>query len=237
MDTVRKNLGRQEKKTWESISPAKNVPTKVQWLRVRQGNSGSAWIGGYVVINSTAVRGGGFNLGEVKPSIRCGFLILALCMVFMRPELAEAAWILNTLALIIGVYSLGDILLSNTAVAFVTRDPAHPLRSVLFTLFAFFQLALCFAVFYGMMSNKFDPKLSLWRALYFSIVTITTVGYGDIKPRPEEWFVQLLIGAEILTGVFFLAVVIAVISTWVTGHPARPTEKTLGEILGSANNS
>jgi hypothetical protein len=42
--------------------------------------------------------------------------------------------------------------------------------------------------------------------LYFSIITITTVGYGDFRPTPD---VRLFAGLEALTGVVFFSLFIS----------------------------
>jgi voltage-gated potassium channel len=71
-----------------------------------------------------------------------------------------------------------------------------------------------FAVIYRANSNfddaAFKPALeSLFTATYFSIVTIATVGYGDIVP--VSTFARFIASVEILSGVaygvFFLSVI------------------------------
>lgn len=71
-----------------------------------------------------------------------------------------------------------------------------------------------FALIFQMISNHdkmaFSPALeSLGTAAYFSIVTIATVGYGDILPI-SNW-ARFVVSTEILTGiaygVFFLSVI------------------------------
>ncbi|MEJ2696946.1 MAG: potassium channel family protein [Candidatus Sulfobium sp.] len=44
-------------------------------------------------------------------------------------------------------------------------------------------------------------------ALYYSIVTMTTLGYGDVTPN-SAW-TRLLVSAQALTGVFMVAVIVA----------------------------
>jgi voltage-gated potassium channel Kch len=71
-----------------------------------------------------------------------------------------------------------------------------------------------FAVIFLLVSNydshAFTPAIeSLGTAAYFSIVTIATVGYGDIQPA--SGLARLMASAEILTGVaytvFFFSVI------------------------------
>jgi hypothetical protein len=163
--------------------------------------------------------------------VRCIYLIVALLGEFLPVGYATFEYLQKFASLYIAVILLFDILLSNTAIAFTSRDPAHPLRSVLFTLFSFFQLALCFSVLYGIMPGKFHPPLTFAGAIYFSVITTATVGYGDITPCPEAWAAQLIVMFEVFAGLFFLAVLIAIISNWANGWPNRRMEKTLKEIL------
>lgn len=50
--------------------------------------------------------------------------------------------------------------------------------------------------------------MSIFDAIYFSIITITTVGYGDI--HPIHWYSKLVIIAEITIGVWFLITLIPI---------------------------
>ena len=43
-------------------------------------------------------------------------------------------------------------------------------------------------------------------ALYYSAITITTLGYGDI--RPIHWLSRIVSGIESIVGIFFIALVI-----------------------------
>jgi hypothetical protein len=45
--------------------------------------------------------------------------------------------------------------------------------------------------------------------LYFSFVTTTTLGYGDIKPKADASVAQSLVIVEVVMGVYFIAVLIA----------------------------
>lgn len=46
-----------------------------------------------------------------------------------------------------------------------------------------------------------------WRHLYFSFVTLTTLGYGDILPLTE--YAEMLVVLESVPGQFYLAVLVA----------------------------
>ncbi|WP_219079322.1 potassium channel family protein [Vibrio parahaemolyticus] len=53
-------------------------------------------------------------------------------------------------------------------------------------------------------------------SIYFSIVTITTLGYGDILP--VHWLSKILVIVEVLMGVMFLAVMIGLIISTSLDH-------------------
>jgi len=83
-----------------------------------------------------------------------------------------------------------------------------------FTIFFIFLFLLFFAsttiyVFEGDGDN--NNIKSFWDALYWSIITISTVGYGDITPlTPEGKFVT---GFLIITGIVLISFVTSVITT------------------------
>lgn len=53
-------------------------------------------------------------------------------------------------------------------------------------------------------------SLSIADALYFSVTTLTSLGYGDIRP---EGVARLLAGAEVVLGLSFFGVIVAKISS------------------------
>lgn len=57
-------------------------------------------------------------------------------------------------------------------------------------------------------------------SLYFSIITWTTVGYGDFKPVPE---LRLVAGFEALLGTFYIAILVGVLNDLMTGPDSSKT--------------
>lgn len=51
---------------------------------------------------------------------------------------------------------------------------------------------------------------NFWDSLYFSIVTISSLGYGDIRPMG---FARALVGAEVILGLAFLGLMVAKVSS------------------------
>ena len=45
--------------------------------------------------------------------------------------------------------------------------------------------------------------LGIWDYIYFSIVTFTTVGFGDLSPKMVPFF-QMLVGSEAFVGAFMI---------------------------------
>lgn len=65
----------------------------------------------------------------------------------------------------------------------------------------YFGLIILFAVVFAFGKQPFADNIdnSFWNSLYFSVITMTSVGYGDIKP--VEW-AQLCAAIEGILGVF-----------------------------------
>lgn len=79
----------------------------------------------------------------------------------------------------------------------------------------FFELALAFAVMYwlypGMIAGLADPQANgflFWRALYFSIVTMTTLGFGDMHANPDSFWGHTLLMLQVLLGYLMLAALV-----------------------------
>ena len=76
-------------------------------------------------------------------------------------------------------------------------------RNVWATLYVL--VFILFAVIYSSLPSdafKESPQMHFWNSLYFSIVTITTLGYGDVTPTTD--FAKILVSVESLVGLFLL---------------------------------
>ena len=81
-----------------------------------------------------------------------------------------------------------------------------PVWRILLDVIAAYSLAiLCFSVVYVYVVRRdegaFSEVLKLSNAIYFSIVTMTTTGYGDISPK-SGW-ARFLVSVQILFGFFY----------------------------------
>jgi len=81
-------------------------------------------------------------------------------------------------------------------------------------IFTFFGLALVFALVYClwpdcvMVNNVVGDMRGLWHALYFSVVTMTTLGLGDIAANPDSWCGQTLLMLQVILGYVLLGALV-----------------------------
>lgn len=150
------------------------------------------------------------------------FAILYVLFVLVSRELNT--W--NVIILIVTVYMLLDLLIVNTSVSFVTMDPINSLRSFSLTLFAFTHVIIAYGIFFKFYREQFNMSMSDFQVLYFSTVTITTLGYGDFVPMKSGTVAQILVVLELLTGLYFLTGVLARIINF---KPAISNEEKVSE--------
>ncbi len=78
----------------------------------------------------------------------------------------------------------------------------------------FFGLAITFAVVYRlcptfvMVNQVVGDIRGFWHALYFSVVTMTTLGFGDIAANPDSWGGQTLLMLQVILGYVLLGALI-----------------------------
>ena len=81
----------------------------------------------------------------------------------------------------------------------------NSVRWLLMALLNVLQVAFCFAAFTLYLGYQFDPPVTDGgTAIYFSTVTFSTLGYGDIKPVSRE--AKALVSWELLAFLLFLAI-------------------------------
>ena len=81
-------------------------------------------------------------------------------------------------------------------------------RSILFAMVNYVECILLFSLIYLAMPYQFNKPIneSIEKALYYSMVTITTLGYGDIEPIC--WMSRMVSGIESIVGIFFIALIV-----------------------------
>lgn len=69
-----------------------------------------------------------------------------------------------------------------------------------------FMIVLYAGVYYFYFDSSFKeiPKLQLVQSLYFSVITISTLGYGDIIPKQESHALLLTICSQVMIGVILI---------------------------------
>jgi hypothetical protein len=84
-----------------------------------------------------------------------------------------------------------------------------PVERIQFAMMSYLSLLFLWAfLYYTLPLSSFCPKLDEFvNALYFSGVTITTLGYGDVLPH--SWYAKLLCLIEVLSGLLVLVVAVA----------------------------
>jgi hypothetical protein len=157
-------------------------------------------IAGTLVLTIVAV------LGKVLGSSRVAAAVIGLCTFVLISALI--------VAIISAVLEIGEIDTS----------------AVLGVLCVYLLLALFFAAIYQVLGavspthflNGTSQPPSASDLLYFSVITMTTVGYGDITPAAEV--ARAVAVLEALTGQLYLvSVVAAVVAGWRRPPPAAPT--------------
>jgi hypothetical protein len=88
-------------------------------------------------------------------------------------------------------------------------------------------IVLVFASLYFTLSiqtaKSFNVRLNILDSVYFSVVTMATVGFGDILPV-SAW-AKLLCMGQILFGYIYMVIVLAtVITVWQRHHVTEPEE-------------
>jgi len=127
----------------------------------------------------------------------------------------------------LGTSSVAFILLTGCVIvvlAYIYRSPRVTLDVMLASVTAYLLIALAFAALYSLVFHLDSQSFRLpeWiergsveavqtEMVYFSLVTLATLGYGDILPSSP--FTQMLAVLEAVIGQFFMTVLVA----WLVG--------------------
>jgi hypothetical protein len=126
--------------------------------------------------------------------------------------------VVRTLLSLLAVWWILDSLLVNMSITLVTRWPKGRLRSIILTFFAFINLILAFSVLHAAWMKW---STGVFLAIYASAVTITTLGDATVNPE-TPWEHTLILG-ELLAGLYFLVIILAIVIQW------APTPYTRGK--------
>lgn len=92
------------------------------------------------------------------------------------------------------VFSIGD------------RNLKDPSRSLFFAFGHYIEIGLSMGYVYWCLGEFSDKTITISKSVYFSFVTMTTIGYGDITPDSD--LTRLLVTGHTIVGIFMLATVI-----------------------------
>jgi hypothetical protein len=127
-----------------------------------------------------------------------------------------------------------DIVATHFAIAFVSRFPADPLRSVVFALTSFVQLAIAFGGLYASLGPSFTTgssdvpfRIGALSSVYFSWLMMTTVGWADVVPHPHAALLKIIIALQLLVSLAFIVTVLQVMVGWSTVNPAEPPKRLI----------
>jgi hypothetical protein len=111
-------------------------------------------------------------------------------------------------------------------------------------IFTFFGLALIFALLYRLFPGfvrvygQVGDIRGFWHALYFSVVTMTTLGFGDIAANPDSWIGQTLLMVQVILGYVLLGALVTRFAVLFTaGGPAGKFADEKGEKDGRKSRS
>ena len=111
-------------------------------------------------------------------------------------------------------------------------------------IYTFFGLAFIFALLYRlfpdfvMVYGQVGDIRGFWHALYFSVVTMTTLGFGDIAANPDSWAGQTLLMVQVILGYVLLGALVTRFAVLFTaGGPAGKFADDKGEKDGRKSRS
>jgi ion channel len=131
---------------------------------------------------------------------------------YFRPDLIHAAVFL-VCALLLLAFVIGHVL------QFVLRAPVVTVEVLCASIAAYLMLGLMWTVAYWLVdqvtpggafsfnTGSSTQSMGGFNGIYFSFITLSTVGYGDITPlsRAARWLAAI----EAMTGLLYVAVLIA----------------------------
>lgn len=87
------------------------------------------------------------------------------------------------------------------------RSPQRVIMS--FSIICFFYALI---YYFAPSLTSADGELPLFRSIYFSVVTMTTLGFGDISANASSWLSQLFLITHVLAGYVLLGALLTVLS-------------------------
>ncbi len=168
--------------------------------------------GTLILAYATILFGGIYATGPQPWLLRTCGALAALLVVLSWHNLGAGAHEID-LALIVVTIFFGIIVTSRT-LSMLAAAPEQDSEALASAVFGYFFIALNWALFFRaleiLLPGSFTTstgELAFTDLLYFSIVTITTLGYGDITPINS--FARISVGLEAAMGTLYIAILIA----------------------------
>ena len=161
--------------------------------------------------------------GWVWPSLLlmlASLIVAAVSAAFPTPTLVAMKWALLTVFFGLTVFGLFAYLKNARS---VTNAHLYTAISIYLLLgMQWFALYSALDVFYpgSILPNNATITDRQSELLYFSLVTLSTIGYGDVVPRLGE--VRILAALEGITGVLYIAITVALL---VSGYKQQNTSQ------------
>ncbi len=117
--------------------------------------------------------------------------------------------------LLLVLWRFVDIFLSNLSITFTSKEPANPIRTVIYSMVAYVQIGLSYAFFFVAWLPKADgTPAGGFEAILFSFGVLATSGIGH-----ETFCVALplaigLVVSEAVLGLFFVVIILAQVAAW-----------------------
>lgn len=150
------------------------------------------------------------------------YIGILACCVSTRPEWFSHPFVSRALLIILAYRAIhivhGNLYYGLLRAMYTGKHRVHnPARNLALLMVSYIELCVVCAIAYLRLGDQFaDPLTSFWDAFYLSAVTITTLGYGDIRPKCSG--VRVIMGLEALSGLALLALAITRVLTLVP-HP------------------
>jgi len=147
---------------------------------------------------------------EVYYALRTLFLVVVLFW----------GWYAATWVVWLTRYFILDIMHALSGGALVWgRHSIHPARSVVLAIFSYAQVTIAFAILYLQCGCLNVTLQSVSQAVYFSLVTAATVGFGEIQPKGSGGY--LLVIWQIAVFVMFVVFALTILISRVPGESRR----------------
>lgn len=173
----------------------------------------------WVTVVSTALRGLTLVVLAAHAGVARRFLVVIGLLVVTTSAGALAASEIAAGEEVARVAGAIDLLLVGAGPVLIVSDVGrHPVvtgQTVMAALSVYLLVALFFALVLGLIATYgggpvfADADSTSAGHLYFSLVTITTLGYGDLVPGTD--FVRMVAATEALLGQIYLVTVVALV--------------------------